>query len=613
MNPDLLEHFFAGDAYEADRLFGAHFHDGGCRFTVYAPCARSVSLIGSFNEWREEPLERIDDRGIYQIDCPEVREWDVYRYRITGADGRITDKSDPYAFYSETRPATASKAVLLDKHIWRDQAWMSSRCVGYDKPVSIYEVYAGSWKRPDGRDFSYTEMKNELIPYVKKTGFTHIEFMPLSEYPYDGSWGYQVSGYFSLTSRYGNPQEFMELVDACHQNGIGVLMDFVPVHFVKDSFGLAKFDGQPLYEYPDARDAESEWGTLNFNTGRNEVRSFLLSAASFWLRTYHIDGIRMDAVSRMIYRGGSSDRGINEESVRFLKQLNQTLKKTDPSVILIAEDSSAYPGVTARTEEGGLGFDYKWDLGWMNDTLDYFATDPLYRIYHHHQLTFSMAYFYSEKFLLPLSHDENVHSKKTIADRMWGSYDQKFSQTRTLYAYMYSHPGKKLNFMGNEIAVFREFDEKKEPDWFLLSYPRHDAFQCFFRELNALYRNHPALSRYDYTYDGFRWIDADNAVQSVYSYYRESEEELIVCVMNLSVFEYDQFTLRVPKAGIYRQILNTEDTRFDGSGFGMEQKVRAKRKQGDRQFGFEIEAALPKLGMVWFVHRKRRPEGDRHV
>lgn len=583
----IAESFHQGHCIDAYKLFGAHFsYEGneGVRFTVYAPHAHNVFVIGGFSQWTEHPIrmERTGLEGIWSVFVKGVKEWDSYKYRMEDWNGAFFDKADPYAFYAETRPETASKVYDLGDIHWHDEAWMDARRVQYDAPMNIYEVYAGGWKRNGEYPYTYGMMEENLIPYVKKNGYTHIEMMPLTEYPFDGSWGYQASGYYALTSRYGNPAEFASFVDACHRNGIGLIMDMVPVHFVKDAFGLCCFDGQPLYEYAKESDAQSQWGTLNFNLWKDEVRSFLISSAAFWCDVYHIDGIRIDAVSNLIYWEGNRDRGTNDGALDFVKRLNDCIHQSFPGVITIAEDSSDYPRVTGSLAHGGLGFDYKWDLGWMNDTLKYYAEDPLYRSYDHHKLTFSMAYFYSERFLLPLSHDENVHGKKTIIDRMWGTYDEKFSQVRNLYAYMYAHPGKKLNFMGNEIASFREFDEKRELDWFLLKYPRHQAFVRYMQDLNALYLTHSCLYASDYEAAGFHWINADNAAQSIYSFYRQGTDERIICIMNCLAKSYESYDIEVPQKGIYTEILNTEDERYDGCGMvnadPMHAWVNGKRK-----------------------------------
>lgn len=563
-----IRSFHEGQCMDAYRLFGAHFcveeHRRGVRFTVYAPHAVKVWVAGSFTDWGNNRIAMNVQDGIWSVFVEGLQEGESYKYVIQDFRGNIFYKSDPYAFFSEVRPSTASRIYDIEQLVWNDIWWQRGKCDNYDRPVSIYEVYAGGWKETDGISV-YEMLEKELIPYVLKMGFTHIELMPLNEYPFDGSWGYQASGYFSLTSRYGTPKEFASFVNACHNNDIGVIMDFVPVHFVKDDFGLRNFDGQALYEYADSENAESQWGTMNFNMYSEEVRSFLISAAAFWCDVYHMDGIRVDAVSNLIYWGGNSNRGVNNGALDFVKRMNYFIKSEYPGVMLIAEDSSDYPKVTAPTIDGGLGFDYKWDLGWMNDTLKYYATDPYYRHLDHHRITFSMSYFFSEKFLLPFSHDENVHGKKTIIDRMWGNYEQKFAQVRNLYAYMFAHPGKKLNFMGNELAMFREFDEKKELDWNLLKYPVHDAFHRFFCDLNRIYRENPCLYATDYRgFSCFQWLDADDAKESIYSFYREDRQECIVFLMNCREVNYESYALKVPYHGGYEEILNTESEKYGG-------------------------------------------------
>ena len=562
------EKFHQGHCLDAHKYYGAHFDyesTPGVRFTTYAPNARNVQLIGSFNNW-EKPLnlERLSD-GSWTVFVPDVAEWTLYKYKIEQADGNWVEKSDPYAFASELRPKSANLVVNLGNFPWRDQMWINRREKYFDKPMNIYELHLGSWMKRDAHEWmNYEEIAHQLIPYVKEMGFTHIELMPLTEYPFDGSWGYQAHGYFSLTSRYGTPKQFMTFVDECHLNDIGVILDFVPVHFVKDNFGLRSFDGTPLFEYPNPHDANSQWDTLNFDLWKEEVRSFLLSSASFWLETYHVDGLRVDAVSNIIFWHGNKNNGTNDGATAFIRRLNYYLNVRYPGVILMAEDSSDYPKVTHPTTEMGLGFDYKWDLGWMNDTLKYYSLDPIYRQFHHHQLTFSMAYFYSENFILPLSHDEVVHGKGTIINKLWGDYKQKFAQARNLYAYMFSHPGKKLNFMGNELAHFREFDENVEQDWFLLGYHTHHSFNRFFRDLSHIYKYHSCLSHHDYKHHGFKWIDADNASQSIYSYYREDEESVVIVILNMTPVSYENYRIGVPYKGSYTEIINTEKDIYDG-------------------------------------------------
>ncbi len=608
----IIESFHQGHCIDAYRFFGAHFsYEGseGVRFTVYAPHARRVSVIGSFTDWGYRPvdMERTGFTGVWSVFVSGVKEWDSYKFQIEDARGNTLYKSDPFAFYSETRPDNASKVYNLNDIHWSDQNWMKTRSKNFDRPMSIYEVYAGGWMRDQGFPFTYSQLEEHLIPYVQERGFTHIEMMPLNEYPFDGSWGYQASGYFSVTSRYGNPTEFASFVNACHNAGIGVIMDMVPVHFVKDAFGLRYFDGEPLYEYRDPHDAESQWGTMNFDLWNEEVRSFLMSAAGFWCDTYHIDGIRIDAVANLIYWGGNRDRGTNDGSLAFMRRMNWYISQAYPQVMMIAEDSSDFPKVTASTLDNGLGFDYKWDLGWMNDTLKYYSVDPLYRIWDHNKLTFSMAYFYSERFLLPLSHDENVHGKKTIIDRMWGDYDAKFSQVRNLYAYMFAHPGKKLNFMGNELASFREFDENKELDWFLLDYPRHDAFMRYFTDLNHIYSSHPCMYRDDYTGKGFGWIDADNAKQSIFSFYREDEKEVIVCILNNTSQSYEDYTLPVPAEGIYTEILNSEKDIYDGCNMCNYEPV-SSRKNPDKKARFAdlIDIRIAPWSAIYLLASKKK-------
>ena len=608
----IINEFHQGQCIDAWTLFGAHpaceKGEEGVRFTVYAPNARHISVIGSFNGWdgHRNPMERTGFSGVWSVFVPGAKHLDSYQYRIGYGFDRTCDKSDPYAFFSELRPKRASLVYDLSELSWSDGEWMRNRTVGMNRPISVYEVYAGGWKRNKDGPMRYAELQEQLIPYVKEQGFTHIELMPINEHPFDGSWGYQASGYYSCTSRYGTPKEFASFVNACHNAGIGVILDMVPVHFVRDSFGLVRFDGQPLYEYARSEEAESQWGTLNFNLAKDEVRSFLISAAIFWCEIYHIDGIRTDAVSNIIYRGGDPARGTNEKAIHFLRRMNYFIKKEYPDVMLAAEDSSAFVKVTAPTAEGGLGFDYKWDLGWMNDTLNYYAVDPLYRFYEHGKLTFSMAYFYSEKFVLPLSHDENVHGKKTIIGRMWGNEEQQFAQARNLYAYMYAHPGKKLNFMGNEIASFREFDEEKELDWFLLEDPRHLSFLRFFKELNQLYLTHGALFEKDYDFSGFRWADSGNARQSVFSFLREGEKEILLCVMNLTDAGYENFSVPVSEAGMWKEILNTDEKRYGGSGFINPVPQRAAGRKGPGSLAFCISIRLAPFAAVWFITRKKR-------
>ena len=435
----------------------------------------------------------------------------------------------------ELRPNTASIIRDLNEYKFDDDEWIKNRTDCKDKPLNIYEVHLGSWKKKEGNTwYNYRELEDKLIPYVKEYGYNYIEIMPLSEHPCDESWGYQNTGFFSPTSRYGTATDLKSLINACHKNNIGVLMDFVPVHFAVDSFALANYDGEPLYEYSYDDIAISQWGSKNFMHSKGEVRSFLQSAANYWIEEYHFDGLRVDALSNIIYWQGDSNRGENKDAVDFIKGMNQGLKYMHPNIILAAEDSTAYPKVTAPIEEGGLGFDYKWDMGWMNDTLEYFKLHPYDRRRAYHKLTFSMMYFYSEHFLMPLSHDEVVHGKATIIQKMHGEYDDKFKQARALYMYMYAHPGKKLNFMGNEIGQFREWDEKKEQDWNLLEYPMHNKFHRFMRDLSLVYINHPALFENDYEIEGFNWVNCHEEEKCIYVFERICKDEKILALFNFS-------------------------------------------------------------------------------
>lgn len=610
MDNKIIESFHRGHCINAYRVFGAHFTQeskAGVRFTVWAPHARKVSVVGTFNDWNDEgyQMERISDGGVYSLFIPGIKAYDMYKYRIVDNGGRTFDKADPFAFYSELRPNTASIVYNCFNFKWHDAKWMKNRTKNFDRPVNIYEVYAGAWKiKEDGTHYCYEELAKELIPYCLEHGFTHIELMPLNEYPFDGSWGYQASGYYSCTSRYGSPGGFAYFVDECHRNGIGVIMDMVPVHFVKDDHGLRLFDGQPLFEYANQSDANSQWGTCNFDLWKEEVRSFLMSAGGFWCDIFHIDGIRIDAVSNLIYWGGNKERGNNEGALAFIRRMNYYLSKEFNGLMLIAEDSSDFPKVTWSTIDGGLGFDYKWDLGWMNDTLNYLKKDPVYRKWEHNKITFSMAYFYSERFLMPLSHDEVVHGKHTIIDQMWGLYGEKFAQARTLYMYMFTHPGKKLNFMGNEIAMFREFDEAKELDWFMLKYPAHDAFLRYFTDLSHVYTAHPSLYKYDYDYKGFKWIDADNNEESIYSYYREADDECIVVVLNMTPIARPQFKLKVPYKGSYVELINSEKDIYGGCNMCNFKPVQSKYDRKAKQDNIIIDIAP--FGGVMFICKKRK-------
>ncbi len=596
-----LKDYHEGNSLEAYRFFGAHPEKEGVRFTVYAPNAQAIQVIGSFDDWKNKghKMRKVDERGTWSLYIKGVKPGDTYKYRITQATGRVVDKMDPYAFYSELRPNTASIVEDLKWDKWSDEQWLEKRNKGFNEPVNIYEVHLGSWMKEEDEDFvNYRKIAKKLIQYVKKNNFTHIELMPLCEYPFDGSWGYQCSGYFSVTSRYGSCQDLMYLVNEAHKAGIGVIMDFVPVHFVKDDFSLSYFDGTPVYEYPQAHDADSQWGTANFDLWKEEVRSFLMSAASFWIDVYHFDGLRMDAISNAIFWHGNKQLGVNEGALNFIKRMNFLLnERYQGKIMLIAEDSTDFPNVTKSTFEGGLGFDYKWDLGWMNDTLKYLKKDPVYRKWHHNNITFSMAYFYSERFLVEFSHDEVVHGKATIVNKMWGTYEQKFAQLRALYLYMFTHPGKKLNFMGNELAHWREWDETKENDWFLLGYPIHDAFHKYFAKLGEMYKTEKALYEDDYNWESFEWIDADNADKNMFSYIRKGKDKNYVIVLNFSPNHYEHEVFGVIQKGMYKEVLNTEWSCYGGTLDAAPQKCHAVRVSRNNK-PYMIEVSVPAFGGI---------------
>ena len=511
--------FFDGNIFDAYKYMGAHPEKGGVVFRTYAPSADKVCIIGEFNSWTEEEMKQPERSQFYEIFEKDAKPGQMYKYVIYGRNVRV-EHCDPYGFGMELRPGFASVIRDLSAYTFTDQKWMKERTRCYDRPLNIFELHLGSFRRneedPNGW-YTYTGIADELIEYVKSNGYTHVEFLPLSEHPFDGSWGYQSTGFFSPTSRYGTANELQELIDRLHNAGIGAILDFVPAHFALDGYALRKYDGTELFEYPASDVSDSEWGSCNFIFARREIACFMQSAADYWLSEYHFDGLRMDAISRVIYWMGNELRGVNETAVEFLKKMNAGIHSRHPSAMLIAEDSTSYPGCTKAVEDGGLGFDYKWDLGWMNDTLDYFKKTSDERSMRPELLTFSMYYYYNERHLLPLSHDEVVHGKRTIIDKIFGEYEEKFPQLRTLYLYMYVHPGKKLNFMGNEIAMFREWDETKEPDNFLLKYPLHDSFHRFMISLNGIYSRYEALFSRDYQPDGFAWLAMNDQGHDVFA------------------------------------------------------------------------------------------------
>lgn len=578
-----IQDFYIGKSFDAYEFFGAHKIGNKILFRVYAPNAAKVSLVGEFNDWQEEEMEQQYQSGIYSITSENACVGMMYKYCIHTRDGQVVYHCDPYGFDMELRPNSASYIVDLEEYKFSDDEWMNKRDKCYNKPLNIYEIHMGSWMKKNDETYNngwyrYNEIADRLINYVKENGFTHIEIMPLCEHPVDCSWGYQNTGFFSPTSRYGTNKELKELIDKCHKANVGVILDFVPIHFAVDDYGLAKFDGTELYEYPHKDVGASEWGTCNFIHSRGEVCSFLQSAANYWLKEYHFDGLRMDAISRAIYWQGNPARGVNSCAINFIRNMNVGLHKLHPTAMIIAEDSTAYPKVTAPVEYNGLGFDYKWDLGWMNDTLEYFKISPKERPNHYYKLTFSMEYFYNELFLLPFSHDEVVHGKATIIQKMWGDYEDKFKQCRALYMYMYTHPGKKLNFMGNEIAQFREWDEKRELDWQLIKIPLHDAFNKYIKRLNEVYDNYEALYKNEYDSSYFKWLEVNAPEKSVYIYERGRSDHRIIVALNFSDNEYAPFTFKVEEELRLREIVNSDSDIYGGSTWGIRSDVTTTKE-----------------------------------
>lgn len=559
--------FYTGKIFDAYDFLGCHLDGNRGYFRTYAPNASRVTVIGEFTGWKDYEMNRIHDGKFWELITDGVKDGMMYKYRIYGRDGSVTEHCDPYGFGMELRPDSASIARDMNRYVFHDTKWMRDRSDCRRGPLNIYEIHAGSWKtNPENENgwYKYNELADILIPYLKENGYNYVEMMPIAEHPCDNSWGYQSTGFYSPTSRYGTADELREFIDKCHQNGIGVLLDFVPVHFAVDGYGLSMYDGTAIYEYPNCDVGYSEWGSRNFNHSRGEVQSYLQSCANYWLKEYHFDGLRMDAISNIIYWQGDSRRGINRNALQFLQYMNRGLKGMYPSIILAAEDSSPYPGITKCADWGGLGFDYKWDLGWMNDTLIYFKDGMDDRIKDYHKLTFSMMYYYSENFILPFSHDEVVHGKATIMQKMNGQYDEKFPQARALYMYMYTHPGKKLNFMGNEIGQLREWDETREQDWDILKYPVHDAFHRYMMELNKLYLEHSALWEKDFDNDGFMWIDCHEEGRCIYAYERRSSTERLVIVCKFTNTPEENYYCHVEGASGLKLLLASDADCFDG-------------------------------------------------
>lgn len=580
-----------GNHSKAYSFMGAHLReiDGvqGVHFVVAAPSAQRVSVVGPFCGWdgRIYPMRKYFDQGLWEIFIPGLSEGTVYKFEIKGPNNPLPFlKADPFAFRGELRPKTASIVANIENFEWNDDEWMKSRKSGLNRPVSIYEVHLGSWKRHphDEAFYTYDDLIEHLIPYVKEMGYTHLELMPIAEHPYDPSWGYQVTGYFAPTSRFGDPQGFARFVNECHKNGIGVIVDWVPAHFTKDDHGLRAFDGTALYEHADPRQGEhKDWGTKIFNFGRDEVRNFLISNAVFWLDKYHIDGLRVDAVASMLYLDYSRQEGEwipnrfggreNLEAISFLKKFNEVVHQEFSGIMTLAEESTSWPLVSKPTYLGGLGFDYKWNMGWMNDMLKYMEVDPIFRKYHHNQLTFSFIYAFSENFVLPFSHDEVVHGKRSMLSKMPGDTWQKFANLRTLYTYMYGHPGKKLLFMGGEFGQWSEWNEATELNWGLLNDPKHAGLKLMIGDLNNLYKTEKALYEVDYDWSGFQWIDFSDVDNSIIAFVRYSanKEEFILCIFNLTPTMHESYTFGVPEQGTYKVIFNSDSENYGGSNKGV--------------------------------------------
>ena len=615
-----------GNNYEAQRFFGSHLTEQGgekgVMFRVWAPHATAVSVVGDFNSWKpgSHPMKKSDGASIWELFIPGMKEFDVYKYCVTTRAGDLVFKADPYALHAETRPSNGSKVHDLSGFGWTVSQWMNAQKARdhINGPMNIYEMHAGSWKMkqdPEDKDkyipYNYSELADLLIPYITDMGYTHVELLPIMEYPYDGSWGYQVSGYFAPTSRYGTPKDLMAFVDKMHRAGIGVIMDWVPAHFPKDQFGLYMFDGEPCYEDPNPRRGEhKEWGTMVFNFGMKEVQSFLISSALYWLEQYHIDGLRVDAVASMLYldynrRDGEWEQNVNGgkenlEAIDFLRKLNTAILTRHPEKYMIAEESTAWPKVTKPASDGGLGFNFKWNMGWMNDMLSYMKTDPLFRSYNHNKVTFSFFYAFSENFVLPISHDEVVHGKCSLINKMPGEYDDKFANLRTFYGYMMAHPGKKLLFMGQEFGQFNEWYEAKPLDWMLLDYDKHKELQLYVKTLNQFYKDQPAFWQVDYSWEGFQWIVPDDYQQSIVAFLRKDaagKQILVVC--NFTPILREGYTMGAPVSGSYKEILNSDDAAFGGSGKYHNKNIRSK-KAPKHGFDQSITLTLPPLSTLYF-------------
>ena len=612
--------FNQGDNYRSYQMLGSHLvnfqGENGVSFAVWAPHAKSVSVVGDFNHWdgTVHVMSKCGSSGIWQIFISGMTAHTVYKYQITTAYGKVILNAHPYAFYAELRPNTASKVYSLENYAWNDAAWLEQRkhYNSYQAPMLTYEVHLGSWRRgANGEFLSYKEMAEQLVSYVKEMNYTHIEIMPICEHPFDGSWGYQATGYFAVTSRYGEPKDFMYLVDLCHQNNIGVILDWVPGHFCRDDHGLRKFDGQPLYESPDPMLAENdEWGTTNFDYSRYEVKSFLISNAMFWLDVYHIDGLRIDAVANMLYLDYGKEDGQwkpnkhggngNLAAMDFLRHLNHVVFENHPNALMIAEESTSWPLMTKPVYIGGMGFNYKWNMGWMNDILKYMEFDAIYRKWNHNLITFSLMYAFSENYVLPLSHDEVVHGKKSLVEKMPGDYWQKFANLRAFYGYWMAHPGKKLLFMGSEFAQFIEWKYYDSLDWHLLEYPLHQKMHDFVKNLNAFYVEQKSLWEIDCDWKGFEWIDCHDYSKSVISFIRKTKkmQDFVIVVCNFTPEVHYGYRIGVPQSGKYLEVLNSDATEFGGSGVSNIQELNTEPISWHNQEN-SLVLTLPPLSTIY--------------
>lgn len=616
--------YHEGNLFRSYSIFGAHqvTVEGieGVRFCVWAPHAKSVSVVGDFNKWNgsQHSMVKVNEEGIWMTFIPELEQGTIYKYEIITQSNQKKLKADPYAFFSEVRPNTASIVYSLAGYKWNDQYWRRKKKQQniYERPLCIYELHAGSWRtHEDGSLYTYSELAQELIPYIAEQGFTHIELLPVIEHPLDRSWGYQGTGYYSATSRYGTPKELMNFIDECHQNNIGVLLDWVPGHFCKDEHGLYMFDGEPTYEYKKESDRENYvWGTANFDLGKPEVQSFLISNALFWLEYFHIDGFRVDAVANMLYWQNSSGKAVNDGAVSFLKKLNEAVFESDETVLMMAEDSTDWPLVTAPTYEGGLGFNYKWNMGWMNDVLTYMEAGVERRPYLHDKMTFSLMYAFNENFILPLSHDEVVHGKKSLLNKMPGDYWRKFAQLRLLYGYFFAHPGKKLLFMGGEFGQFDEWKDLEELDWMLYDFDMHRNLNGYMKDLIKIYKRSKPLYELDHNPDGFEWIDVNNHHQQIFSFIRKSKEnqEIFIVVSNFSEHPYHSYKVGVPVETEYIEVINSDDEVYGGSGIVNKKALKSVDESFHGQ-PFCIEMNIPPFGISILRAKRKRGERKQHV